>query len=77
MRVIIDRIEEDIAVVELNGEMYRAPAQLFGDAREGDTVEINNLGNLSGEINKSESEFESVHSVFERLRNKKKHKNKK
>jgi len=40
MKVIIDRFEEDIAVVELDGKMLNAPRALFAEAREGDTVEI-------------------------------------
>ena len=40
MKVIIDRFEEDIAVVELNGEMLNAPRALFADAKEGDMVEL-------------------------------------
>ena len=40
MKVIIDRFEENIAVVELDGEMLHAPRALFADAQEGDTVEL-------------------------------------
>lgn len=40
MKVIIDRFEENIAVVELDGEMLHAPRALFAEAREGDTVEL-------------------------------------
>lgn len=44
MKIIIDRFEEDIAVVELeDGELLNVPKILFADAREGDTVEINIL----------------------------------
>lgn len=38
--MIIDRFEEDIAVIELNGEMLHAPRALFAEAKEGDTVEL-------------------------------------
>ena len=40
MKVIIDRFEEEIAVVELDGEMLHAPRALFAEAKEGDTVEL-------------------------------------
>lgn len=64
MKVIIDRFEEDIAVVELGGEMLRAPRALFGDAREGDTIEMTNLGKLPP------GDLSSPHAIFERLRRK-------
>lgn len=38
--MIIDRFEENIAVVELNGEMLNAPRALFCEAKEGDVVEL-------------------------------------
>lgn len=40
MKVIIDRFEGDIAVLECNGEMLNAPAKLFENAKEGDHIEI-------------------------------------
>jgi len=41
MRVIIDRFEEEYAVVELeDGSMAYLPAKLLPGAREGDVVEI-------------------------------------
>ncbi len=40
MKVIIDRFEKNIAVVELNGEMLHAPRALFAHAKEGDVVEL-------------------------------------
>ena len=41
MRVVIDRIEDGIASVELpDGRMINAPAELFADCREGDIVYI-------------------------------------
>ena len=44
MRAIIDRFEEDKAIIEVNGEMLTVPKVLFGDAQEGDHVEITVLG---------------------------------
>lgn len=41
MKIIVDRIEENIATVELeNGEMLNIPKILLEDAKEGDIVEI-------------------------------------
>lgn len=59
MRFIIDRIEEDKAVVELeNGEMLEIPAVLLQNAKEGDTVTLT-----------VEEERKDTHSIFEQLRN--------
>ena len=62
MRVIIDRFEEDIAVVEADGRMLNAPRALFPEAREGDAVEITVLGRPKPEAG------ESAHEIFVRLR---------
>ncbi len=41
MRVVIDRIEDGIASVELeNGKMLNVPAELFDGCKEGDIVYI-------------------------------------
>ncbi len=41
MRVVIDRIEDGIASVELpDGKIYCVPAELFADCKEGDIVYI-------------------------------------
>lgn len=41
MRVVIDRIEDGIATVELeNGKMINVPCELFANCREGDIVYI-------------------------------------
>lgn len=41
MKVVIDRIEDGIATVELeNGKMINVPAELFADCMEGDIVYI-------------------------------------
>ncbi len=54
MKVIIDRFEENIAVVELNGEMLNAPRALFGEAREGDVVELRILPRSAADPDASE-----------------------
>ena len=61
MRVIVDRIEENIVIVEADDEnTYKLSSALCPDAREGDTIEINVIG-------KQPSKEES-HTIFERLR---------
>jgi len=62
MRVVIDRLEGDIAVVELeNGKVIDAPKVLFSDAKEGDIVYI--------EINRDETESkkDEIQSRFDNL----------
>ncbi len=62
MKIIVDRIEEDIAVVELeNGNCVNIPAVLLGDATEGDAIVLS-----------VEKKREDTHSIFEKLRNKSK-----
>ena len=64
MKVIIDRLEEDLAVIELEGEMLRAPRALFDGCKEGDIVEITRLGRACDSIDPDEK----PHDIFERLR---------
>ena len=61
MRIIIDRFEGDIAVVELGDKMLNAPRELFPKAKEGDTVEIRILG-------KVHRKGEEPHKLFKKLR---------
>ena len=65
MRVIIDRFEEGLAVLELydGKKTVTAPGELFAGAEEGDTVEINVLG-------KVKTGDESARGITERLRKK-------
>ena len=76
MRVIIDRFEEDIAVVELNGEMLNAPRALFGKAKEGDTVELTVLPRQTATqddaADDDASSDEPISALFKKLRNKRK-----
>ena len=76
MRVIIDRFEEDIAVVELNGEMLTAPRALFGEAKEGDTVELTVLPRQEATQDDTADDDapsdEPIASLFKKLRNKRK-----
>ena len=73
MKVIIDRFEEDIAVIELNGEMLNVPRALFAGCEEGDAVEITRLGRA---CENAEPEKETPHDIFERLRRKRRRKRK-
>ena len=61
MRVIVDRIEENIVIVEADDEnTYKLSSALCPDAREGDTIEINVIGKQHSK--------EEPHTIFERLR---------
>ena len=61
MRVIVDRIEEDVVIVEADDEnTYQLPIALCLDVKEGDTIEINVIGKLPPK--------EEPHAIFERLR---------
>ena len=61
MRVIVDRIEENIVIVEADDEnTYKLSSALCPDVREGDTIEINVIGKQPSE--------EEPHTIFERLR---------
>ena len=61
MRVIVDRIEENIVIVEADDEnTYKLSTALCPDAREGDTIEINVIG--------KQPVREEPHAIFERLR---------
>lgn len=62
MKVVIDRIEEDTAVVELDGEMLHIPRALVGEAREGDALMITPAGS------NAELAPEKPHRIFELLR---------
>jgi len=61
MRIVIDRFEGDIAVVELGDKTINAPRELFPKAKEGDTVEIRFLG-------KAHRKGEEPRELFEKLR---------
>ncbi len=65
MKVIIDRFEQNIAIVELDGEFLHAPRALFEGAQEGDTVEITVLP--KGHPGSPDNE---AHALFEKLRRK-------
>ena len=61
MRVIVDRIEEDVVIVEADDEnTYQLPIALCPDVKEGDTIEISVIGKLPPK--------EEPHTIFERLR---------
>ena len=61
MRIIIDRFEGDIAVVEPVDRLLNAPRAQFAGAHEGDTVKIQ----VSG---KAHREGEAPHELFTQLR---------
>ncbi len=79
MRVIIDRLEGDIAVVECSGEMLSVPAKLFENAKEGDHVEIcviKRKGSADAFFRKADDKEDEKNidtkAIFERLRKKSK-----
>ena len=70
MKVIIDRFEENTAVVELNGEILNAPRALFAEAHEGDVVELTVLPRKSADPANPSGDDPAV--LFKKLRKKKK-----
>lgn len=61
MRVIVDRIEEGIVIVEADDEnTYQLPIALCPNAHEGDAIEISVIG--------KQPPKEEPHAIFERLR---------
>lgn len=66
MRVIIDRIEENIAVCELeDGKMINIPRELFEDAHEGDVFDV--VITKNDEV--KEERTRKARSLFEKLIN--------
>ncbi len=65
MRIIVDRIEENTAVVELeNGKTVTVPTELLCGASEGDAIVLT--------VEKKENSAVDTHSIFESLRKKSK-----
>lgn len=64
MKIIVDRIEDNIATVELeNGKTVNIPAVILGNAQDGDVIKLT--------IEKANREsVTDTHSFFEKLRNK-------
>lgn len=66
MKYIVDRIEENYAVIELEaGKTLSIPIELIEGAKEGDSIVIMIE-------KKSEEDMEDTRSIFEKLRNKSK-----
>ena len=64
MKYVIDRIEENTAVVEIEeGKTAHIPLELIENAKEGDYIVITIE-------KKSEETIADTHSIFEKLRNK-------
>lgn len=63
MKLTVDRIENDIAIVETeSGELLSVPAVLLGDIKEGDKLTLT--------VEKDKTDTTDTHSIFEKLRNK-------
>ena len=66
MKYIVDRIEENYAVIEIEtGKTISIPIELIEGAKEGDCIVITIE-------KKSEEDIEDTRSIFEKLRNKSK-----
>lgn len=63
MRVVIDRIEENIAVCSLeNGSVINAPAELFDDLKEGRVYHI--TPNTAEENTRKENAQNRLNALF-------------
>lgn len=60
MKMIVDRIEGELIVVEMEESMYHLPKALCPNAKEGDTLEIT--------VTEKQPQKEETHAIFERLR---------
>lgn len=65
MRVVIDRIEENIAVCSLeNGSVINVPAELFDDLKEGRVYDI--TPNMAEENTRKENAQSRLNTLFNR-----------
>lgn len=65
MRVVIDRIEENIAVCSLeNGSVINVPAELFDDLKEGRVYDI--TPNMVEENTRKENAQSRLNTLFNR-----------
>lgn len=62
MRIIINRIENDIAVCEIDGKAVNAPAELFDNLHEGAVYDI--IENSAAEEIKKEQSAQKLQSLF-------------
>lgn len=63
MKIIVDRIEENYAIVELNGQTYNLPIELIPSVKEGDILKIEVL---KEETEQRKEEIEKLlNTVFE------------
>ncbi len=61
MKVIVDRIEEDVVVLEVDGNMVDVSILLFPNACEGDVY------NISKDVNEMEKRKENITSLVNNL----------
>jgi hypothetical protein len=52
--VTVDRIENDIAVLEFENHTYDVPLSILPNINEGDQLEITRVGSLQNERNEAE-----------------------
>ena len=62
MRIIINRIENGIAVCEIGGKAVNAPAELFDNLHEGAVYDI--IENSAAEEIKKEQSAQKLQSLF-------------
>ncbi len=67
MRVIINRIENNIAVCEIGGKAVNAPAELFDNLHEGAVYDI--MENASAENEKKEQSAQKLQNLFNKRKN--------
>ncbi len=67
MRVIINRIENNIAVCEIGGKTVNAPAELFDNLHEGAVYDI--MENASAENEKKEQSAQKLQNLFNKRKN--------
>lgn len=67
MRVIINRIENNIAVCEIGGKAVNAPAELFDNLHEGAVYDI--MENANAENEKKEQSAQKLQNLFNKRKN--------
>lgn len=67
MRVIINRIENNIAVCEIGGKTVNAPAELFDNLHEGAVYDI--MENANAENEKKEQSAQKLQNLFNKRKN--------
>ncbi len=67
MRVIVNRIENDIAVCEIGGKVINVPSELFDNLHEGAVYDI--IENANAEKEKKEQSAQKLKNLFNKRKN--------